>query len=373
MRVLLLEPFYGGSHRDVADGFVAHSGHQVTLLTLPARFWKWRMRGASLWFAREPEAAERYDVIFTSGLLDVAALRSLLPQPVPPVVLYAHETQLTYPDVNSAESDLHFPFTDVVNMLAADHVVFNSHSHRDAFLAALPEFLRRLPEYRPMWAADAVADRSSVIYPGIREEWLADGTPDEEPGRAESAGPLLIWNHRWEHDKAPEAFFDSARELADRGLRFRLALLGENFKTMPEVFGNAREEFGDLIVQFGYVADRGEYVQWLRQGTLVVSTAIQENFGISIMEAVAHGCHPVVPDRLSYPELMPEAFHADCIYGSREELERLIAARLDPASPDYGRRAHPALVQHARSFGWTMRVAEFDALLERAAGGSHAH
>ena len=39
--------------------------------------------------------------------------------------------------------------------------------HRRAFLEALPAFLRRFPEYRPMWSADAVAEKSSVCYPGI--------------------------------------------------------------------------------------------------------------------------------------------------------------------------------------------------------------
>ncbi len=43
MRILLLEPYYGGSHRSWADGYVAHSRHNVMLLTLPARFWKWHL------------------------------------------------------------------------------------------------------------------------------------------------------------------------------------------------------------------------------------------------------------------------------------------------------------------------------------------
>ena len=36
--VLFLEPFYGGSHREFADGLVQHSRHQIVLHTLPARF-----------------------------------------------------------------------------------------------------------------------------------------------------------------------------------------------------------------------------------------------------------------------------------------------------------------------------------------------
>jgi hypothetical protein len=35
---LFLEPFFGGFHREFARGLVAHSRHQIDLLTLPARF-----------------------------------------------------------------------------------------------------------------------------------------------------------------------------------------------------------------------------------------------------------------------------------------------------------------------------------------------
>lgn len=48
LKFLYLEPFFGGPHREFTQGWVAHSRHCIDLLTLPARFWKWRMRGAAL-------------------------------------------------------------------------------------------------------------------------------------------------------------------------------------------------------------------------------------------------------------------------------------------------------------------------------------
>jgi glycosyltransferase involved in cell wall biosynthesis len=36
-----LEPFFGGSHKDFAQGLVSHSRHKIDSVTLPARFWKW--------------------------------------------------------------------------------------------------------------------------------------------------------------------------------------------------------------------------------------------------------------------------------------------------------------------------------------------
>ena len=47
VRVLLVEPYYGGSHKAWADGYGAHSAYEVTLVSHPARFWKWRMQGGA--------------------------------------------------------------------------------------------------------------------------------------------------------------------------------------------------------------------------------------------------------------------------------------------------------------------------------------
>lgn len=77
LRVLFLEPFYGGSHRAFADGLVAHSSHRIELHTLPARFWKWRMRGAALHFARRVARPERYAVLLVSDLMSAADLKAL--------------------------------------------------------------------------------------------------------------------------------------------------------------------------------------------------------------------------------------------------------------------------------------------------------
>lgn len=47
LRVLAVEPYYGGSHRAVLDGLAARLGPlgvTFDFLTLPARKWKWRMR-----------------------------------------------------------------------------------------------------------------------------------------------------------------------------------------------------------------------------------------------------------------------------------------------------------------------------------------
>lgn len=384
MRIRYLESFYGGSHRDVADGIVRHSRHQIELLTMPARYWRWRMRVAGIHFAREIQATgdrsagsssqahHRTDLIVCTGLMSVADLAALLGASRPPILLYAHETQLVYPRPGGRradrDADLGFAFTDLANMLAADHVVFNSRTHRRAFLDSLPDLLRRMPEYRPARVVDDIAHRSSVCYPGIRVSASATEPSAIEPSAIEpSAGPpLILWNHRWEYDKDPESFFAALRVARERGCAFRLALLGEPPGGEPREFAAARAQFSSQLVHYGYVERREAYEAWLRAADVVVSTAVQENFGISVVEAIAHGAVPLLPNRLSYPEIIPTEHH-DCLYENGELPDRLCDLLGRPAE---ARRPPADLVAHARSFAWEERVGEFDALFEQVAGGA---
>ena len=58
---------------------------------------------------------------------------------------------------------------------------------------------------------------------------------------------------------------------------------------------------------------------------------IQENFGISVVEAMAMGCFPLLPKRLSYPEILPNPYHSHCLYrGSRDLNSRLKRILIEP-------------------------------------------
>ena len=315
MKFIFLEPFYSGSHRNFADGLVSHSGHKIDLLTMPARFWKWRMRGAALYFSKKIMKPEGYDGIITSSLMSVSDLKALLGPLCPPLLVYFHENQLTYPLAPGESMDYQFGFTDVTTALAAKRALFNSRTHFDEFFSTLPRFLGMMPEYRPRWILEAIRAKAGVVYPGCQfpaQLELAEKGSDSPP--------IIIWNHRWEFDKNPEEFFHALDSMIERGHDFRLALLGENFNNVPEGFVSARERYGERIVHYGYVTSRDEYIQWLKRGSLVVSTAIQENFGMSVVEASRFGCLPLLPRRLSYPEIIPDEYHGYILYNGRDEL-----------------------------------------------------
>jgi len=361
MKILALEPYYGGSHRDFLDGWIERSQHTWQLMTLPDHHWKWRMRHAAITFAgqlRDQDTA--VDVVFASDMLDVAAFRSLALGTVGtlPLVLYFHENQLTYPDERRRDADYHFAFTNLTSALAADAVWFNSNYHRTQFLDGMRDFLSRMPDYAPVDAVDLVKAKSCVHSPGVAQ------CPVRGPRRP---GPLrILWSARWEADKNPETFFEALSVLAARGVEFELSVVGGACgPTTPAVFAAAREELRPCITQWGYVEDRSGYESVLQEADVVVSTAIHEFFGIAIAEAVAAGAFPVVPDRLAYPELLQdvgdaarERFFYD---GSTAQLvERLEDAADRVKQGDLWQGAPDAGVQAIRRFDWNQTALALD-------------
>jgi glycosyltransferase involved in cell wall biosynthesis len=361
VKFLFLESFYGGSHRDFADGLIQNSRHAIDLVSLPARFWKWRMRGAALHFAHTLPSPAGYDGVIATGLMSISDLKALWGRTAVPVLLYLHENQLSYPLAPGESVDYQFGFTDITSALAADRVLFNSRSHHDAFIAALPGFIRMMPEHRPKWVVQAIRAKSGILYPGCR----FDGAAVSAAALLKENPPLIIWNHRWEFDKNPEGFFSALNAVDRAGVGFRLALLGENFQAVPKAFISARRHYGRRIVCYGYEASRERYYEWLRHGTVVVSTARQENFGIAVVEAVRRGCFPLLPQRLSYPEIIPEAFHGSVLYSNRQDLVRRLT-RLLRHPDDYAEQRRRLAAAMAR-FAWRERIADFDDELDALA------
>ena len=324
LRILYIEPYEAGSHAAFTRSLTGGLEADWTVLTLPGRHWKWRMRGAVAWLAleRSTELRGPFDVMLASAYLPLAELAGLVPGlATVPRLLYFHENQLAYPvrAGSAGERDLHFGFTQLVSALAADRCAFNSAWNRDSFLAAARELLGRMPDAVPAAWLERIAERSVVLpLPVELPDHLGTSGREVAAGPERAVGPLLLWNHRWEHDKGPETFFAVLERLAGRGVPFRVAVCGERFREAPAVFEGLRELLGPRLVQCGFVPDRREYLDLLARAQLVVSTAVHEFFGLSVLEAVQLGARPLVPDRLCYPELYPAEFR----YGDEAALER---------------------------------------------------
>ncbi|HEY5999100.1 MAG TPA: DUF3524 domain-containing protein [bacterium] len=358
LRVLFVEPFCGGSHRLFTEQVAARSRHRVETLTLPGSFWKWRMRGGHLSLLQKVrERLDGTDVLLASGMLSLAELAGALPGlAAVPKVVYFHESQLSYPVPKGEAPDVHFGFTNLSTALAADAIVFNSRFHLEEFLGGIERFLKPMPDHRPRGLAAALRPGCSVVYPGIDCDEL--DRHRHEPDRA-GRPVTVLWNHRWEFDKQPEVFFAALHALAAEGLEFRVHVVGENFQVKPKPFLEARERLGARVATFGHLPRREDYVRVLWDSDVVASTAIQEFFGIAVMEAAYCGARPLLPRRLVYPELYPPA----CLYDADGDftgaLRRVLA----------GGAEQPVEAGRARlraAYDVAVSVAALDDLLERA-------
>ncbi|MEI6777951.1 MAG: DUF3524 domain-containing protein [Chloroflexales bacterium] len=360
MHVLWLDPFHGGSHAAVADGYAARSCHRVTLLSLPiAGGWRWRMRGGAVSLARMARAAHlRPDLIVASDMLDLATFRALSADTLAgiPAAVYFHENQLTYPLPPGRQRDMSLAWINYTSALCADAVIFNSDFHRETFLAALPTLLGRYHDYQELQMVHEIAEKSHVLPPGVDLERLK-GPPEPDDGP-----PIILWNSRWEYDKQPEAFFAGLDALESHGARFRLIVAGEHIDPNAPTFAAVRERWAAHTVHWGYAADHTEYARLLRRSALVVSTAIQEFFGIGVVEAMACGCAPILPRRLNYPHLIPPARHADHLYDNATGMVSLLRGALARAGAN--RDIWRAV---AAPYGWPMITPRYDALFAELA------
>ncbi|MDP2183283.1 MAG: DUF3524 domain-containing protein [Actinomycetota bacterium] len=331
MRILALEPYYGGSHRAVLDGLVARTCAEWTLLTLPARKWKWRMRGSAITMAEEirrrSAAGEGWDVVFASTFVNLAELYGLAGKALAgvPSIVYFHENQLVYPNRHTAEWDFQFPLTNITSALAADLCVFNTGFTRRTFLDEITPFLKQFPDHHPEGVAERIAAKSEVIAPPF-DPAPFDSVLGSEGVAAAVRGqrPRIVWPHRWEHDKDPDTFFRAVTRLAAEGLDFEVAVAGQPFRETAEEVRAAADALGDRLVHVGEPAGREVYAGLLAGSDIAVSTADNEFFGLAMIEACYAGCAPVVPDRLAYVELYP----VECRYRDENGLVALLRSHI---------------------------------------------
>lgn len=385
IRILIISPYHGGSHQAWAEGYRRFSQHDVQLLTLPARFWKWRMHGGSVTLAHKFLVKEYNDqirrrsdlsgkilpdVIFATDMVDLTTFLALTRPHTSslPVVLYMHENQLTYPlplDAGTGpmrrqkgERDLHYAFINYASMLAADRILFNSRHHMYSLFEELFRFLKRFPDYNELNTIPALREKSAILPVGIDFQRFDAVKADKEG----DAWPLILWNQRWEYDKNPNMFFQALYRIAEEGIPFRLALCGQNFRQRPIEFEEASNRLANQLVFQGYANDR-QYAHLLWEATVTISTAEHEFFGVSIAEAIYCRTFPVLPNRLSYPELIPPNYHQDCLYNTKEGLLRRIRRALTQSAEVSA--ITDVLAKNVCQFDWKIIAPRYDKLFSK--------
>lgn len=319
MRVLLLSAYHSASHAYWCDGLMAALPDiDWTLKTQPARHFSWRVEASGLLWALAGDADfERdYDLIIATSLSDLTRLRAFRPHlATVPTWVYFHENQFAHPRSASQATDhqIGWQFLSIQNALCADWVSFNTEFNRSTFLAGARKLLRRFPEKLPGNPMARIEQRSDVLPVPLNGAFSELTNQPKEPD-------LIVWNHRWEWDKQPERFLAALQRLREVGIGFRLAMLGSGGGRNGD-FERERLALGDSVVHWGE-AVKDDYRQWIGRAGIGVSTAIHDFQGLAMLELAQAGAQVVVPQRLAYPEVLPEA----CFYtGSATDAQRDVA------------------------------------------------
>ncbi|RVE61155.1 hypothetical protein OJAV_G00167900 [Oryzias javanicus] len=400
--ILLVEPFYGGSHKQLID--LLKKNVDCSVFTLPAKKWHWRARTSALYFSQTIPYCTSYRVLFSSSVLNLCELVALRPDLAHlKKVLYFHENQLAYPVRKDQDRDFQYGYNQVLSCLVSDVVVFNSHFNMDSFLSSIPSHMKKIPDHRPKNLDELIRPKCVVLsypvqFPDVTrllpqhkllklqatEMCHSDHSScqdnkclmqrcDEEPcpsscqphavQRPECGEPVsdqgkplhIVWPHRWEHDKNPELFFNTLLKLKEQELHFHVSVLGETFTDVPDIFPSSKCLLDSHILNWGFLSSKDDYLQVLCDADVVVSTSNHEFFGVSMLEAVHCGCFPLCPKALVYPEIFPVQY----LYSTPEQLFKRLKELCK--RPGIARR-HVVKVDTSK-FSWTSLKPQFWTLL----------
>jgi glycosyltransferase involved in cell wall biosynthesis len=176
-----------------------------------------------------------------------------------------------------------------------------------------------MPDFRNESTINKIFNKSSVLSIGceLLKFKLEDRKKENQP-------PVIVWNHRWEYDKNPELFFKTLYKIKHKNIDFKLVVLGESFNEYPNIFNEAKVELKNNLLHFGFCQSFKEYKNWLSKSDILPVTSIQDFFGVSIVEGIYAKTLPVLPNRLSYPELINIDNNKRIFYNTEKEFMELL-------------------------------------------------
>ena len=357
--LVLVEPWFGESHATLINGIAKHSKIECHKITLPAAKWKWRMRMGALALSDELDKLEQWpDVFLFSDYVNLPSLMGFTPRLTQtPSILYFHENQLTYPMRKGKKRDFEFCAINVLSCLIATKCMFCTRQQMESFLDGIEGFLKHDDTIDPVSVITQIEDKSTVIPVGIDKAPFDRARANRKNRKGK---PLrVVWPHRFEHDKNPDDFFSVLLELADEGLLFEIIACGRTYGDIPPIMIEAKEKLGSRIIQWGFL-ERAKYAEALASSDVVVSTAYQETQGLAVIEAILSGCDPLLPNRLSYPEIIGDELCKDHLYQNKSELKRRLRCMM--RNPD---RVRATSNHHAEMerFCWSNVAPKFDEIV----------
>jgi glycosyltransferase involved in cell wall biosynthesis len=365
VHILLLSAYDAPSHRYWRQGLERYcQSDQFTCLRLPPRHFSWRIRGNSLSWAGNARDTliQGFDLIMATSQVDLSSLRGMVPVLTSiPTILYFHENQFAYPRSGHEHASLEPQIVNLYAALCAEQLVFNSAWNRDSFLHGVSQLLARLPDHVPAGLPELLAKKARVLPVPLHRV----GPIRRKPGSVLQ----LLWNHRWEYDKGPDILLALIEQCLAHNLPVRFHVVGQQFKRQAPTFTRIASLLAanpGIAGECGYIQDPQRYQQLLARADVVLSTALHEFQGLAVLEAVAQGCLPLVPDRLSYPEFFPARFRYPSRPGCPQQEAHGIVARLQRLLAGLAQGEWPEPPDIAQ-YSWARLGPGYRALMRRCA------
>ena len=326
-KILLLSAYHAQSHHYWAEQLLSLQAFDWQLLSLPGRHYAWRSRGNAMgfWQAYQSVLEQDFALLIATSMTDLANLRGLCPKLATiPNIIYFHENQFAYPenpalDISSQQQQQHTrlsaQLTSIYNLICADSALFNSEYNRQSFFQGAKALLKKLPDY--CIDIDAYFSKTSVLAIPVDSSSLATGSASKVSIHIPAQRHLkLIWVARWEFDKGIDRLYQLLQRLQQQRISFSICILGQSFRNIPEVMQKLLTEFAEQISFAGFAESRSDYVRYLQQADIFISTSRHEFFGIAAAEAALAACLPLLPRDQVYPELYSE----ECLYNDIGDL-----------------------------------------------------
>ncbi|XP_042804622.1 glycosyltransferase-like domain-containing protein 1 isoform X8 [Panthera pardus] len=325
MSILIIEAFYGGSHKQLAD-LLQEELEDCVLYSLPAKKWHWRARTSALYFSQNIPISEQYRILFASSVLNLTELTALRPDLGKlKKILYFHENQLVYPVKKCQERDFQYGYNQILSCLVADVVVFNSVFNMESFLTSIGKFMKLIPDHRPKDLESIIRPKCQVIYFPIRFPDVSRFMPKHKTthlqkilslkgngGAAPSMAPAfhqeqkssenLLKNFNSESGPCNAAQQENLGSSLTQEPDLRMCHSSDNSSSLHEE--DKQNTTSSPCDIFGGIDDpqRPLHIVWPHRW----------------LEAVYCGCYPLCPKDLVYPEIFP----AEYLYSTPEQLSK---------------------------------------------------
>jgi len=217
-----------------------------------------------------------------------------------------------FPYINNYEFSPRFPYLKTPHLrqiIAVPYVALekNLENFDDKLILTNSEFTAKATR-------ESLKTNSDVLYPPIPQTFYADGV---DAGKRRE--DLVVTTARFGQGKGVELVPEIAG-FTEKGIKFVMIGLAHDINVVEQVKRSVKRLELEDRVKIITNASRKEIKSYLAKAKIYLHTTKMEHFGISIAEAMAMGCLPVVHDSGGAPEFVPDRYR----YKSTEEAAEII-------------------------------------------------